>query len=331
MKLTCSLVVPLFREYLIGRSYSPSTLNRYVWEAKLFFMFLSVHREKEDLREVTRKDIETFRVFLYHAVKDDEARRFGESTRCGILSTVRGLFRFFQRRELILTNPFDGIELRGPKHRPLRRTLSEKEMDALLKRTEEETVFDVRDRSFFELLYGTGLRVSEACQLDVSDADLAAGRVFVRKGKGNKERVVPLGRHAASCLKEYLEHRPWFLRKTVLPEHRPALFLGRFGRRLYASYMGKRLNCLLKRAGLATEGISPHILRHSFATHMLEGGADVSHLKVILGHVSLQTTMIYTHVSAQNLKKLMKRYHPRENELYEEVPYDEEFVKALPD
>jgi integrase/recombinase XerD len=221
------------------------------------------------------------------------------------LAAVKGLFRFLEGQQAVSTSPTAFIE--SPRlWRRLPQTLSVQEVERILGSIEPEGL-GLRDLAMLELLYGTGLRVSELVSLDLGSCNFEAG--FVRcLGKGSKERIVPLGRQADEALQRYLtEERPALVARR--PEE-PAMFVNRRGRRLTR----QRLWQILRRyasAGLITKTIGPHTLRHSFATHLLERGADLRTVQELLGHASISTTQRYTHVDRARLKAVHEQYHPR--------------------
>jgi integrase/recombinase XerD len=192
--------------------------------------------------------------------------------------------------------------------RTLPKVLSLEEVEALLEAPKTNTPIGVRDKAMLELLYATGMRVSELVNLNLSDVHLTMG--FVRcYGKGKKERIVPVGSMALNALKVYLETaRP----KLINPKKRTndALFLNHHGERLTRQGFWKILKKLAKEANIEKE-LTPHTLRHSFATHLLENGADLRAVQELLGHADISTTQIYTHVTKTRLKDVYKQYHPR--------------------
>ncbi len=224
-----------------------------------------------------------------------------------VLSTLKGFHKFLARE--------DG----GPKENPLGRlrspkivprlpvVLSSAEVESLLSQPKAHHAPGVRDRAMLELMYAAGLRVSELIQLSVNDVNLEVGYVRTR-GKGSKERIVPIGRAATEALKEYLEgpRRLANLRGSL-----PTLFLGRRGKGLTRQGFWKILKGHARAAGI-NKRITPHMLRHSFATHLLERGADLRSVQCMLGHADISTTQIYTHVSREHLKRVHQKFHPRE-------------------
>jgi integrase/recombinase XerD len=201
-------------------------------------------------------------------------------------------------------NPAAELDL-PRRHRPLPRTLSPAEAERLIEAAAGTTPRAHRDRAIVELLYGAGLRVGEAVALSKSDVDLE-GRIVRALGKGNKERVVPIGRPAVEALRRYLSRGRPFLDAR----HRPELFLNARGGALTRAGVFLILRRLAGKAGLEPERVHPHLLRHSFATHLLEGGADLRSVQEMLGHADLATTELYTHVSDRRRRELYFQAHP---------------------
>ncbi len=239
----------------------------------------------------------------------------GDLARAGIAATsisrrlyeVRGFFRFLEKRGYIDENPL--VSVRGPRlGRRLPRYLTVDEVFALLRAVDGDTPYALRDRALLELLYATGLRLGELVALNVDDVHLARREVLVREGKGGEPRLALFGEAAALALRTYLERGRPALLNPQCPS--PALFLNRYGQRLSRRSVTTLLQRYARKAGLRKH-VTPHMLRHSFATHLMEGGADVREVQELLGHKSPVTTQIYTHVSQQHLKAVYDRYHPR--------------------
>lgn len=220
------------------------------------------------------------------------------------LSPVRTFCRYLVREGYIQADPTDSIT-RPKLPRRLPKALSVEEVTTLLQYQPEDPVAAVRDRAILELMYSSGLRVSEIASLNMEDIDLETRTVRCR-GKGGKDRVVPFGSHAEQALRAYLQ--------TVRPKlaKRPtnALFLTRLGRKFSISGLWRLITKRAKAAGL-TKHVSPHTLRHSFATHLLEGGADLRVVQELLGHASIATTEVYTHVTTDHLREVYSASHPR--------------------
>jgi integrase/recombinase XerD len=220
------------------------------------------------------------------------------------LAAVRSFFRHQVLLGARADNPAANVEL-PRRRRKLPRTLSPAEVERLLEAAVGTKPLDLRNRALGELLYGAGLRVSEAVALDRQSVDLE-NRLVRCLGKGSKERVVPLGREAADALRRYLSRgRPYLDRR-----HRQELFLNAHGGGLTRAGVFLVLRRLAERAGLEPERIHPHLLRHSFATHLLEGGADLRAVQEMLGHADLATTELYTHVSDRRRRELYFQAHP---------------------
>ena len=231
-------------------------------------------------------------------------RGLSAGTRARHLASARALFRFLVREGTLERNPAAG--LRNPRRAArLPHFLSTAEVGRLLDAPGPEDAHAVRDRAMLETLYSTGCRIGELTGLNEEDVDLRGSLVRVR-GKGRKERLAALGRFAAEAVRAYL---PW--RLAMLESARePALFLNRYGTRLTARSVARMLEKYIARTGLATR-TSPHTLRHSFATHLLDAGADLRSVQELLGHKNLETTQIYTHVTVERMRKVYDRAHPR--------------------
>jgi len=265
---------------------SAHTVEAYNRDILLFIGFLEDH----NIDFPTTSDIERFLGFL---------RSSNKKTRSLVrtISALRSFFSFLMRDGKISVNPL--IEIDIPRFKaPIPHALSEEEMTRLLDTPRSEKTA-LRDLAILELLYATGLRVSELINLKKSDVNLEVGFV-IACGKRSKERVVPLGSQARSALKSYMEH----IDSTV-----PFLFPNGRGGVITRQAVWK----LLRLYGLKIGGvkISPHTLRHTFATHLLEGGADLRSVQILLGHEDISTTQIYTHVDKKRLRELHKKYHPR--------------------
>jgi integrase/recombinase XerD len=223
-----------------------------------------------------------------------------------MLSTLKGFHKFLLQERAMGENPLR--RLRSPKVVPrLPFVLSAGEVEGLLTQPDPKKPLGLRDRAMLEVMYAAGLRVSELIHLSVNDVNLEVG-VLRTRGKGSKERIVPLGRAACQALKSYLEGP-----RRLFPfrSSEPALFLGRRGKGITRQGFWKILKGYARTAGLQKR-ISPHMLRHSFATHLLERGADLRSVQSMLGHADIATTQIYTHVSRDHLKRVHQKFHPRE-------------------
>ena len=219
-----------------------------------------------------------------------------------VLSTARGFYRFLIKTGAASLNPFDGIHA-PVTSRKLPKTLSVDELSALLQQ-HDGSVLSIRDHAMLELFYSSGLRVSELVSLDMDSVDFHQAQLHIT-GKGNKQRVVPVGRKAAVALKNWLT-----VRKQLTDDSQVALFLNRFGNRLGARGIQMRIDQWAKKYGLGRR-LHPHMLRHSFASHMLESSGDLRAVQKMLGHSDIATTQIYTHLDFQHLAKVYDQAHPR--------------------
>jgi integrase/recombinase XerD len=219
---------------------------------------------------------------------------------------MRRLFQYLYRENMRSDDPT--ALLASPKlPQRLPKDLSEAQVDALLKAPCVDQPLELRDKAMLEVLYATGLRVSELVGLTISDVSLRQGVVRVI-GKGNKERLVPLGEEAVYWIENYLEHgRPWMVNGQALD----VLFPSNRSQQMTRQTFWHRIKHYAILAGIDSERLSPHVLRHAFATHLLNHGADLRVVQMLLGHSDLSTTQIYTHVATERLKQLHQQHHPR--------------------
>jgi integrase/recombinase XerC len=248
------------------------------------------------------------RGFLAHLAR----RGLGKRSMARTLSAVRSFYRWMHRNEVVESNPARAVG--APKlDRHLPAYLDRAQIDLLFQAAEaramEGRFVDVRNLAILELFYSTGMRLSELQGLRRSDVDLVSQQVKVR-GKGRKERVVPLGDHASLALRNYESKRDDLIRGIGPKADRTAFFLGRTGKRIAVRAVQKAVNAFLKQID-EDAGLSVHSLRHTFATHLLDAGADLRAVQELLGHASISTTQIYTHTSVERLKQVYRQAHPR--------------------
>jgi integrase/recombinase XerD len=281
----------------VEKGLSSNTVSAYRRDLVKFDAF--AQKRKLSLEAVSRDDLVDFLASLYR--QNLESRTVARH-----LVTLRNFFRFAQTQELITTDPC--INLESPKiHRSLPGYLRLEEVERLLIQPDASTPLGLRDRAMLEVLYSTGLRVSELVNLRVGDLDSKVGCIRCI-GKGDKERIVPVGRKALAVVDKYLKDaRPQLLGKL---RGSPTLFVNRRGVSLSRVGVWKILSGYGRRAGLRVP-LTPHMLRHSFATHLLERGADLRSVQLMLGHADISTTQIYTHVVEERLKQIYKAHHPR--------------------
>jgi len=270
-----------------------------------FFAFLKARRVR-DLRAVTEEHAFAYARHLAK-VKSTKGTPYSPASQTAYLDQVRRLFAYLERTRLILVNPTRDLVL--PTWQKLPRVVpTEAQARKLVTVPNPNTVLGMRDRAVLELLYGSGIRPSEAERLDTLDLDLSQGVLYVRSGKGKKDRVVPIAGRAALAVQKYLEQaRP----ELVEDPRERAVFLTQQGQRLTLKTIQVLVRQKVQEAGLALP-LTPYSLRHGYATHLLQRGADVRHVQKLLGHSQVQTTAIYTKVVPTDLKKTLERAHPRE-------------------
>ena len=276
------------------RRLSPLTVDGYRREMRRFIRQL----EKQNVRDWARVDESRVRAFIAWRHR----KGAGAATLERTLSAIRGFYRYLLREGAVGHNPAKGVSAPRSRRR-LPDALDVDRIGALLERSAGDAL-EVRDRAMFELMYSSGLRLAESVSLDLGDVDLKDSLVRVT-GKGAKQRVVPVGGVARRCLRAWLEKRP----ALALPEER-AMFVGRRGARLTARAVQTRLTRWARVQGI-DRPVHPHMLRHSFASHMLESSGDLRAVQELLGHADISTTQVYTHLDFQHLAEVYDRAHPR--------------------
>ena len=290
-------VVAYLRHLEVERRVSPHTLAAYGRDLARLAGFAAAHQQP--VTRLSRQDLEAF-------VRDAMTGGLSATSTARLVAATRGFFRFLRLVGAIDKNPAD--DLQAPRAlQSLPRFLSLDDIDALLAATSDPTPRGLRDRALVEVLYATGLRVSELCHLRLTD--LRADQGYLQcLGKGGKQRIVPLGDAAALAVRRYVQDGRGVL---IRGRQSPWLFVNaRGGARLSRVGCWKILKAQGRRAGIRAH-LSPHVLRHSFATHLLERGADLRAIQAMLGHADLTTTQIYTHVLEARLRDVYDRFHPR--------------------
>ncbi len=285
-----------YQHLTVERGLAPLTLEAYARDLRDFWEFLEA-RGRKGWAAVSLDDVRDYLVVL-------EARSLGARSRARRLSALRQFFRFLEREEQVAVNPLELLD--SPRlPRKLPQVLGEQEVAALLAAPDPTTPQGRRDGALLEVLYATGLRVSELVGLTLKQVDLRRG-VVRPLGKGSKERVVPMVAQAVAKLQDYLaQGRPHMLKGR----DSPYIFINHRGGRLSRQGFWKILKQYALKAGV--RGLSPHTLRHSFATHLLSRGANLRVLQLLLGHADLATTQIYTHLDAARLREVHQKAHPR--------------------
>ena len=284
----------------LERGLAPKTIEAYASDLGRFGRYLEAHgAEVGD--DLTRTHVVGF-------LDDLEANGLGARSRARVLSAVRQMLAYATAQGLLHSDPLQGI--RNPRQpRTLPRVIRPDETARLLAAAETDTPLGLRDRAMLEVLYGAGLRVTELVSLPMSALDRRGGLVRV-VGKGRRERIVPIGEAALEALERYFENgRPALVDRR--PDKTHAVFLSRRGGPMTRQNFFVLIRRLARRAGVPQESVSPHVLRHAFATDLLEGGADLRSIQAMLGHSDLSTTEIYTHVSRSRLRETVEERHPR--------------------
>ncbi|MBC7631246.1 site-specific tyrosine recombinase XerD [Aeromicrobium sp.] len=288
----------------VERGLADNTLRSYRRDLRRYLDFVSARGIAEPAG-IAENDISAFLASL--RTGDPDHGVLGTASAARTIVAVRGLHRFLLREQVVATDVTAAIKPPRPAAR-LPKALPLSDIEAILDAAGSPgTTLSSRDRALLEVLYGTGARISEAVGLDVDDLDLADGSVLLR-GKGGKQRIVPVGSYARQYLTDYLTaSRPLL---ASVRTSTPAVFLNARGGRLSRQSAWTVLTKAAERAGIAAD-VSPHTLRHSFATHLLDGGADVRVVQELLGHASVTTTQIYTLVTVEKLREIYSTAHPR--------------------
>ena len=295
MAFIVQVLVREFADYLsVEKRHSSNTVDAYRRDILRFVSF----NPDVSLKTVTPSDIRDFLLSLHN-------QRLSSRSIARALSSLKSFFRYLVMENLIRENPVETLET--PKiWRKLPRTISLDQVEALLNQPDTDTALGLRDKAMLEVLYATGVRVSELISLKSSDLSLEVG--YIRAyGKGGKERIIPLGEVAKSYLKAYFEKsRPKLIKDTS----HPMLFISRLKGPMTRQAFWKTLKQYVLKAGISVP-LSPHTLRHAFATHLLERGADLRSVQQMLGHSDISTTQIYTHVVQTRMRKVFNECHPR--------------------
>jgi integrase/recombinase XerD len=292
------MLLDQFLSYLtVEKGLAKKTLEAYSHDLNRFLNYLQ-EKKIEDVLGVTKLDVRAFLLTL-------KAKKLSNKTVVRNLVAIRTFFRFLTQEGKLESNPVEDLE--SPQlAKTLPEILSLQEVEQLLETPKPQTPLGIRDRSMLEMLYATGMRVSELVSLQMNQLNLEGGYVLLL-GKGSKERAVPIGGEAIKRVSDYLKGARQKLSKG---KESPFLFLNRSGRKMSRQVFWKSIKSYGRRAGIRKK-ITPHLLRHSFASHLLARGADLRSVQMLLGHADISTTQIYTHVTGERLKQVHKRHHPR--------------------
>ncbi|MGB9836098.1 MAG: site-specific tyrosine recombinase XerD [Candidatus Saccharicenans sp.] len=289
-------VLKVYCDYLtVEKGLSANSVSSYAFDLQKFYKYLE--EEKKSLFHLKETDLVNF-------IQKQALSGLAPRSLARCVSSLKSFFRFLVLENFIKKNPAENLS--SPSlWLTLPRVLTEEEVELLLEQPDLGQPQGLRDRAMLEVMYGSGLRVSELISLKLGDVRLSQG-FLVCRGKGSKERIVPVGRKAIHWIKNYLQSvRPLFDK-----EGSSVLFLTRRGKPFTRQGVWKILKAYGQKAGLRDK-LHPHVLRHSFATHLLEHGADLRSVQMLLGHSQITTTQIYTHVSRERLKQVYDKFHPR--------------------
>ena len=291
--------------WLEGRNFSPETIDHRRDDLGLFFAW-SAERGLAAAGEITLAILEAYQRHIARYRKKN-GKPLANRTQRKRLGTVQDYFRWLVRQGILQANPASELILPRKETRLPEQALSLSQIDEVLSQPATPDPLGIRDRAMLELLYATAIRRSELARLEVGDLNREAATLRVRLGKGKKDRVVPVGVRALRWCERYLEEvRP----RLEITAHVPTFFLTGYGEGFHPNALGYLVRKYLRAAGIAKGG--PHLIRHTCATHLLEGGADIRYIQKLLGHASLDTTAIYTEMSVEALRRVYSACHPAE-------------------
>jgi len=291
-------MVKYFDYLLVERGMAQNTLESYGRDLSRYIFFIE---EEKKINDITRVTPEVIVEYLTRIRNEGLAANSMNRS----LAALRGFYKYLLREKILTENPLANIEL-AKVWMKLPETISKEEMKIILAQPGNQSNADIRNAAMLELLYATGIRVSELINLTMNSINWQVGFLIVM-GKGSKERIVPIGKVAYDCTRRYVDEiRPRLMQKKSTD----VLFLNRFGKKFTRQGFWKIVAGYAKKAGLQKK-VYPHTFRHSFASHLLEGGADLRTVQVMLGHSDISTTQIYTHITRERLKEVHSKYHPR--------------------
>ena len=280
----------MFLNYIKNKNYSNYTINSYSKDLDNFYIYLK--QNNTDIKKVNYKFLRGYLTVLYD-------KKYSKKTIARNISTLKSFFKYLKKQNIIESNPMNLIKT--PKiDKKLPKFLNYDDLEKILSIPDTTTFLGKRNALILELLYSTGVRVSELVNIKLNDIDLSEEKILIL-GKGNKERYVLFGSKAKEKMLDYLKEKT---------DDSPYLIVNRYGNKITDRGIRKILDSIILEASLSYK-ISPHTLRHTFATHMLDSGADIEIVKELLGHESLSTTQIYTHVTSESLKRVYSETHPR--------------------
>ncbi|MBL7959938.1 tyrosine-type recombinase/integrase [bacterium] len=306
MYLGLEILGEAFLEWLKVKAFTPATRKSYRIYVNKFLKYLE-SENIESVEAISPAILYQYQTQLYYA-NSKYGKPLSVLTQHNALVVVKTFFEFLLETDKIQMDPSSALAL-PKKPQSLPDTMTPEEIECLIERPDCTNAIGFRNRAIMEVLYATGMRNSELCSLEVYDVNLASEEIRIRFGKGGKERIVPIGEMAREYLSEYLTAVRPKLIKTGTGEQ--TLFVSKSGKKINATDLVMMVRKYAKEAGIEKR-ITPHTFRHTCATHMLQGGADIRYIQTLLGHESITSTQLYTHVEITDLKEIHKKYHPRE-------------------
>ncbi|MDX1670800.1 MAG: tyrosine recombinase XerC [Balneolaceae bacterium] len=298
-------VTKYLRYLQIERNASPHTVTSYETDLTQFLEFCTTALEIPD-DQLSPDHIDRLTIRLWLGELSDNG--LTKSSIARKVAAIRSFFKYCFKRGMIQTNPAHHLIV-PKKDKTLPKTATPEDLDRMMELPDLSTPEGMQDRAILELLYGTGIRLGELVALNLQDLNMDLRQIKVT-GKGNKQRIVPLGDTALNHLKQHMKHRKQLFGDQTDGDARKAIFLAAGGQRIYPRRVQRMVKDYLQRISEVTQK-SPHVLRHSFATHLLDRGADIRVIKELLGHANLSATQIYTHTSVERLKNVYQLAHPR--------------------
>lgn len=301
-----------FIDWLKVKGYHERTIADHKCYVRQFINYLTDEMSVMDIQDIDNQVVFGYQSYLYHSngVKGKKGKRLSLESQSKKLHTVKRLFDFLQEIDVVLFNPAANLKLPQLKKKLPKGILSEQQMETLLNQADVSSPLGFRDRTMMEVLYASAIRNSELRHLAVYDVDVQQMKLTVRNGKGSKDRVVPLGEIACDYVKEYVQT----IRSKLIQDNtkQDLMFVSKHGKKITRANLVWIIHKYVKKAGNMPKNVGPHSFRHSCATHMLRHGADIRYVQQLLGHASVATTQIYTHLDDQDLKNVHRRCHPRE-------------------
>ncbi|MCW9707411.1 tyrosine recombinase XerC [Fodinibius salsisoli] len=292
------------RYLTVERNASSHTITSYQNDLEQFYVFCQAHFQQEE-PDITKIERITIRLWLGELSE----RGLANSTIARKVAAIRSFFKYCYKRGIAEQNPAH-LLITPKKDQPLPNTVTVEDMERLMDEIMQgQSVDSAQNRAILELFYGTGIRLSELVNLNIADLNLDLNQIKVL-GKGAKQRIVPMGKRAQQALEHHLQSREQLYGEQTDDDARKAVFLAAHGQRIYARAIQRMVKDKLQQASEVTQK-SPHVLRHSFATHLLDKGADIRVIKELLGHANLAATQVYTHTSVERLKNVYELAHPR--------------------